>query len=903
MKINLSKQQAMFIISVVLIISVVSLFMAIVFAFNHKGSKTTINSGGESFTMKIPEPITSESSTTAATSTASSSGVAVAEKVFPRIVGLSLGSDDVPVITVSVLDYGAVPNDNNDDTDAIKAAIAATSSKYYGGTVYLPAGKYIVKNSIKVAKNVRIRGEWKSPEDGSLDKGTVIYAYYGKNLPTAPALFSLDEAATVSNLTIYYPEQNINAVTPYAPTLGNAGNLGSNYCNITLINSYFGVSVVGHNAFYINNLYGTCLSKGIYINGIYDIPRLDNINFSAKYWAMFDKSVNQQTVETYTKNSFTALDLLRIDWLYLINCNIDGANTGIKFEASDKGASNGQFTSLNINNSKIGLDVTNVAAIGHQMANCSINVTGSDSIAVKAGGKFNGTQNMMFNNCSFSSEGKIADNATSGVLVFSNCTFKKWAQTQYAVNIGAGGVVLDSCDFQSEGKNINLANGKDVIVDAALILNNKFVGSPTITNTLNNKVSVIDNTEKTSAIAKLALPKITPPAKRKVAKSVLYNAKDYGLVNDIAVDNTAAIQKALNAAGKNGGGVVYIETGRYTVNSNLVIPSGVELRGVNDYWKHFGVTTKGTVLETNYGKDKLYGNPFIALSANSGVSGLSVFYPDQNFENNVVYSPTYQGMGDGCWLYNVNAPNAYNEVVMTCSDFHINYVRGIGLNVGLTVEGSNSGFVENLMLSGGDWQDGRREKNAPPADLWKKFPNYPKSTAIRINNSKNLTFYEGFVFGLGTGMELVGKVEGLVSLGTGVDASQNAIVLKNSGTNNIFVNSELVANGNYLDARKEFSGAANFYNTNCWMNVNGSVSIDGTGKIDLQVFKQATGQTNITGSTVNIQNAYLDSKTAKVIIGKDVKGGSFYNSLMGSLTLDYENNSGGKFVVNNIFVK
>ncbi len=43
-------------------------------------------------------------------------------------------------------------------------------------------------------------------------------------------------------------------------------------------------------------------------------------------------------------------------------------------------------------------------------------------------------------------------------------------------------------------------------------------------------------------------------------------------------DDTAAIQKALDAAGQQGGGTVYLPQGQYRV-TRLTVPTGVELRG------------------------------------------------------------------------------------------------------------------------------------------------------------------------------------------------------------------------------------------------------------------------------------------------------------------------------------
>ena len=69
--------------------------------------------------------------------------------------GLSWGGS--PYL-INVLHYGiTVNNGSSDATAAINAAIAATPS---GGTVYFPAGTYIVSSTITVPGNIRLLGEW-----------------------------------------------------------------------------------------------------------------------------------------------------------------------------------------------------------------------------------------------------------------------------------------------------------------------------------------------------------------------------------------------------------------------------------------------------------------------------------------------------------------------------------------------------------------------------------------------------------------------------------------------------------------------------------------------------------------------------------------------------------------------
>lgn len=59
-----------------------------------------------------------------------------------------------------------------------------------------------------------------------------------------------------------------------------------------------------------------------------------------------------------------------------------------------------------------------------------------------------------------------------------------------------------------------------------------------------------------------------------------FNIKDYGAVGDGNIDDTAAIQAAVDAAKADGGGVVYMPNGRYNATS-IMLPADVVLQGEN----------------------------------------------------------------------------------------------------------------------------------------------------------------------------------------------------------------------------------------------------------------------------------------------------------------------------------
>jgi hypothetical protein len=90
-------------------------------------------------------------------------------------------------------------------------------------------------------------------------------------------------------------------------------------------------------------------------------------------------------------------------------------------------------------------------------------------------------------------------------------------------------------------------------------------------------------------------------------RPVNLRASDFGVVGDGVADDTAALQRALNAAGAGGGKVLSLGPGRYRISDWLTIQaSGVVLRGagsgetvlvmdtpLNDIHPNWGSTTSG----------------------------------------------------------------------------------------------------------------------------------------------------------------------------------------------------------------------------------------------------------------------------------------------------------------------
>src|SRR5260370_27443582 len=110
------------------------------------------------------------------------------------------------------------------------------------------------------------------------------------------------------------------------------------------------------------------------------------------------------------------------------------------------------------------------------------------------------------------------------------------------------------------------------------------------------------------------------------------DVKSQGAVGNGIVDDTAAFQRALDAAGAQGGGAVYVPAGRYLFKGTLNVPVGVTLSGsFACVPSHTGTRDHGqpkpgedgTALLVTAGRGNEHGTPFLTLNTNSSVCGLT----------------------------------------------------------------------------------------------------------------------------------------------------------------------------------------------------------------------------------------------------------------------------------------
>jgi len=188
-----------------------------------------------------------------------------------------------------------------------------------------------------------------------------------------------------------------------------------------------------------------------------------------------------------------------------------------------------------------------------------------------------------------------------------------------------------------------------------------------------------------------------------------------GAKGDGTADDTAALQTALDTAGKTGG-QMRLSPGRYLVKGSLRIPPGVTLQGVAEapVWSS---PLKGSVILATGGRDNEDGPALFELGHSAAVRGVTVYYPEQTTTNIHPYAWTFHLQGHDNTVENVTLINSYNGIRMGPEGnvrHRIRSVYGCVLRRGISVDAcSDIGRIENVQFHchwwsvpevGGDWK-------------------------------------------------------------------------------------------------------------------------------------------------------------------------------------------------------
>ena len=249
---------------------------------------------------------------------------------------------------LNVRDYGAKGDGQSDDTAAFQRALDA-AAKAGGGTVLAPRGVYFFAGHLNVPSAVTLSGIWESvPAHNGIrdrglpkptDDGTTFLVTEGAGSEAGPPFLTLGTNSTLKGVVIYYPQQNVDDVPkPYPWAIAMRGKNPA-VLDVELLNPYSGIDASRNERHLIRNVHGQPLRRGILVDAIYDIGRIENVHFNP-WWS------NKPKLFQWQMQNGEAFILGRSDWQYVLNTFCFGYKVGYKFIASRAGVCNGNFLGI-----------------------------------------------------------------------------------------------------------------------------------------------------------------------------------------------------------------------------------------------------------------------------------------------------------------------------------------------------------------------------------------------------------------------------------------------------------------------------------------------------------------------------------------------------------------------------
>ena len=300
-------------------------------------------------------------------------------------------SQDEIVYNIDAREQGANDKGEQDCTDLLQSCL--DSLRDVGGVVFLPAGRYKVEGTLKIPSGVTLRGEWRNPEtDKGLGKGTILMAYKGRGSTDSKegSFVYLESAATLRDISVWYPEQVAEDIQPYPATIGGKGH--TNVLNVTLYNSYVGFYNDNCSSMMIRGLYGTVLNMGIYGADAFDIPRIERVRFAPSYWidsGLDNAPVNAgvDAVKEYTRKNLVGIKGGQLDWGYWYDLEMDSVKYGVLLVHG-----NDAIGKIKVTNADVGIYIDNMSYPGLEVSYADIDASktgiyydemGSDDEAAK----------------------------------------------------------------------------------------------------------------------------------------------------------------------------------------------------------------------------------------------------------------------------------------------------------------------------------------------------------------------------------------------------------------------------------------------------------------------------------------------------------------------------------------
>lgn len=406
-------------------------------------------------------------------------------------IGAAAHAQDSRVGFWNVRDFGAVGDGKTDDTTAFQKALDA-AAQAEGGIVHAPRGNYLFKGHLNVPSAVTLAGLWQSvPAHNGIrnrglpeptDDGTTFLVTEGAGSEDGPAFITLNTNSTLKGVVLYYPEQNVDEVPKAYPWAVAMRGKNPAVLAVEMLNPYNGIDASRNERHLIRDVHGQPIRRGILVDHIYDIGRIENVHFNP-WWSMKPKLFRWQM------QNGEAFIFGKSDWQYVTNTFCFGYNVGYKFIRTRSGMCNGNFLGIGADDCHTALVVEQCAPYGLLITNGEfVSFHGPDPTMIEIGNENKGS--VRFVNCAFWGPcNQIVKISGTGTVGFGDCTFTQWGGkegTRAAIQAASGTVLIRGCEFRQDRPQIVL--GADV--SRAVIAENVFTGAERIDNRSEGNVQI-----------------------------------------------------------------------------------------------------------------------------------------------------------------------------------------------------------------------------------------------------------------------------------------------------------------------------------------------------------------------------------------------------------------------------
>jgi hypothetical protein len=412
-------------------------------------------------------------------------------------MGVTNAEENTPAAAADRFDvrqFGAAGDGKTDDTAAFQRALDA-AAKAGGGIVYAGRGNYFCAGSLNVPNAVTLAGVWQSvPAHNGIrdrglpkptDDGTTFLVTHGEGSEEGPAFITLNTNSTLQGVVLYYPQQNVDDVPKAYPWAIAMRGKNPAVLAVEMLNPYNGIDATRNERHLIRDVHGQPLRRGVLVDSIYDIGRIENVHFNP-WWSHRPKLFQWQM------ENGEAFIFGRSDWQYVFNTFCFGYKVGYRFMKTKAGVCNGNFLGIGADDCHTALVVEDSAPYGLLITNGEfVSFHGPDPTMIDVQETNKGS--VRFVNCAhWGPCNQIARIAGKGTVGFSDCTFVQWGGKEgnrAAIQARAGTVLVRGCEFRQDRPQIEL--GKDVT--RAIITENLFTGPERIDNQSQGKVQIGQN--------------------------------------------------------------------------------------------------------------------------------------------------------------------------------------------------------------------------------------------------------------------------------------------------------------------------------------------------------------------------------------------------------------------------